>query len=364
MQRTQRRIATVRHLVAMIAVLLAGSVGCTGGGASPTTSTLPATTTPSLPDACNRVTTLFAVASPVDAPAGDCGQWIRRSAGRAVLGSTGSASVWSRNTGHGTALVVGAVHTLGEGWFGPAGTPIEEALWDPSDQIGVLRLHVMLPDGSGPDPLASPLFVLYNPAIAAERNGNLMQDVLPREDFFVAVTDSQKHDMSGPVPQPDPVVHGTVPLYDSSGVTLAAPTFADAQGGELVLLLGYPNTTRELSASVGRVLTDTEAAAAMAALADAGDPEGAVPYEAEVEVMIRGAALPGMSGGPVVDPHGRIVAVMVRASEEHDGAQYIRAVRMSYIASRLEAAGDALPYGTRSAIAGYLETSPAGAASR
>jgi hypothetical protein len=348
----------------MIAVLLVGTLGCSDDGASSATSTLPPTTTPPVPDSCTRVTALFAVASPGNSPAGDCGEWVERSAGRAVLGSTGSASVWSRNTEHGTALVVGAVHTLGEGWFGPAGTSIEETVRDPSDQIGVLRLHVMLPDGSGPDPLAAPLFVLYNPTIAAERNGNLMQDVLPREDFYVAVTDSQRYDVSGPVPQPEPIVHGLVPLHDPFEVTLTAPTFADTQGGELVLLLGYPNTTRALTAAVGRVLTDTEAAAAMAALADAGDPEGAVPYESEVEVMIQGAALDGMSGGPVVDEHGRIVAVMVRASGEHDGAQYVRAVRMSYISSRLEAAVDALASGTRSAVTGYLEASPAGAASR
>jgi hypothetical protein len=281
-----------------------------------------------------------------------------------VLSSTGSASVWSRNTQHGTALVVGAVHTLGEGWFGPAGTPIEETVWDPGDQIGVLRLHVMLPDGAGPDPLAGPLFVLYNPAIAAERTGNLMQDVLPREDFYVGVTDSQRYDVSGPVPQPEPIVHGPVPLYDPSGATLTAPTFTETAGGELVLLLGYPNTTRELTAAVGRVLTDDEAAAAVAALADLGDPEGAVPYEPEVEVMIQGAASAGMSGGPVVDGQGRIVAVIVRASGEHDNAQYVRAVRMSYIASRLEAAVDALTPQTRSVIVGYLETPPTGTASR
>jgi hypothetical protein len=55
---------------------------------------------------------------------------------------------------------------------------------------------------------------------------------------------------------------------------------------------------------------------------------------------------------------------MVRASGEHDGAQYVRAVRMRHITSRLEAAVAALPSGTRPAIAGYLETSPAAEASR
>ena len=247
------------------------------------------------------------------------------------------------------------MHTLGEGWFGPAGTAIEEALWDPANQVGVLRLHLMLPDGSGTDPLASPLFMLYNPPIAAEHNGNRMQDVLPGEDFYVAVTDSQKFDVSGPVPQPEPVVHGPVPLHDPSEATLSAPTFADAEAGELVLLLGFPNETRELTAAVGRVMTDTEASAAVVDLAGRGDPEGAIPYNAEVEVFIRGAALAGMSGGPVVDHQGRIVGIMVRASEEHDGVHYVRAVRLRYVMSQLDEALDSLPSERRSAITDYLE---------
>ena len=272
-----------------------------------------------------------------------------------MLGSTGSVSVWSRRTQHGTAVIVGAVHTLGQGWFGPADTAVAEAIVDPSSQMGVPRLFLLLPDGSGPDPLASPWFGLYNPSIAAERNNNRMQDVLPREDFYVAATDRQKLDVSGLPPVPERIVHGQVPLYDPLNTTAIAPTFAETQPGVLVLVLGYPNETGELTAGVGRVLSDDDASRAVDELAALGDPEGSIAYDAEAEMIIEGAAMAGMSGGPVVDEQGRLVGVLVRATSDHQGVQYVRAVRMSYVADRVAAAFDALPLDTQRAIAGYLE---------
>ena len=348
----------VRSRIWALAVLLASGAACSsgdGGAATTFTSTTTPTTTSVLPDSCDRVTPIFAVADLGDGTATDCAEWIDRSSGRAVLGSVGSASVWSRSTGHGTALIVGAVHPLGEGWFGPSGTAVEQTVWDPAAQVGVLRLHLMLPDGSGTDPFASPLFMLFNPAIAAERSGNRMQDVLPAEDFYVAVTDSQKYDVSMLAPQPEPIVHGPVSIYDPSEATLTAPTFDDAEAGTLVLLLGFPNETRELTAAVGRVMTEPEASAAVVDLAGRGDPEGGIPYDADVEMFIEGAALAGMSGGPVVDQQGRIVGVMVRATDEHNGVQYVRAVRLTHVMSQLDDALDVLPPDRQSAIRGYLE---------
>lgn len=275
--------------------------------------------------------------------------------GRAARGSTGSASVWSRRTGYGTPLVVGAIHTLGQGWFGPEGTDVSESISDPGEQIGVPRLYLVLPDGSDTDTMASPWFALYNPAIAAERNGNLMRDVLPREDFYVAVTDAQKLEVGNLAPVPEPIVRAPVPLYDPSGSTLADSTFAAADDGEIVLMLGYPNETGALSASVGRVLSSEEAASALARLADLGDPEGAIPYDPPVELLIQGAAGAGMSGGPVLDRDGRLIGVLVRASDEHDGVQYVRAVRMTHVVSQLDLAVAALPEAQRDAISGFLE---------
>jgi hypothetical protein len=352
--RNRRRSILIVTSAAVIAA------ACSGGGAADDASTTitsiaPTTTSAPVPTDCDHVTGLFAALPAMVDTTSPCGSWVDVSIGRAVKGSTGSASVWTRRTGHGTVLIVGAVHTLGQGWFGAAGTDVAEAITDPDDLIGVPRLFLVLPDGSATDSLASPLFELYHPAIAAARNGNLMQDVLPREDFYVAVTDGQKLDVSGFVPTPEPVVREPVDLYDPLGTTLAEPTYAQVTGGELVLMLGYPNDTGLPTAAVGRVLSDTEAAEAVDLLADLADPEGAIPYEPDVEMIVEGAAAAGMSGGPVVDRQGRLVGVLVRATDDHDGIQYVRAVRMTYVAARVSTAFEALPADTRDAVAGYLQ---------
>lgn len=356
--------ASSRHAGGLLAIAIALVVTLSACGdddsANTTSTTTPlASTTAAVIDtrSCDGVTRLFSAGSVLDPLDGWCGEWVDLARGRAINGSTGSASLWTRRTDHGTALVVGATHTLGQGWFGPEGAAVEARLVDPGAETGVLRLFLTNRDGSGPDPLASPWFQLYNAAIAAERNGNLMQDLLPREDFYVAATDSQKLDPTAlPYPVPTPIVHDDVLVHDPLSTTLADETFAPATPGNLVLLLGFPNETGELSAAVGRVLRDDGALEAIADLAAAGDPEGDIAYDAEVEIIIRGAATAGMSGGPVVDVDGRLVAVLVRASGEIDGSQYVRAVRMTHIVAELEAALREAPPATKNGVRGYLES--------
>ena len=347
------------HLLRTVATASALALAaCSGGdsGSAATTSSSVTTSSTAAPTvvACDRVSGLFLV-SEVTSTSDACGSWVETSQGRAVLGSTGSASVWSRDTTNGTALVIGAVHTLGQGWFGAEGTEIAEAIADPAEQVGIARLYLRLPDGSGPDAMASAWFGLYNPSIAAARNGNFMQDVLPREDFYVAVTDAQKLDTSGLPPMPEPIGGGPVPLFDPAGLTVTQPTYGDAQEGELVLMLGYANETGRLTGSVGRILDDAEASATVATLADLGDPEGNIAYDAEAEVIIEGAAVAGMSGGPVIDSEGRLVAMLVRASDDREGVRFARAVRMTYVTARLDAAFADLDNDAQLAVSGYLE---------
>ena len=338
------------RLVVATTIAVSLLVGCSGDeGDSTTTSATP------VPVACDMVTDLVSVSALRASSDPDCSDWISLAAGRAVQASTGSASVWSRRTGTGTALIVGAVHTLGQGWYGPADTPIAEAVTDPTNYTGVPRLFLQHTDGTGPDSLASPWFALYNPAIASARNNNFMHDVLPREDFYVAVVDGQKIDVSGLAQVPEPVRPGLVPLHDPSGATLAAETIAAAADGELVLLLGYPDETGELTAAVGRVLDDEAARNAIATLAALGDSEGEIAYEPDVEMVIEGAAVAGMSGGPVVDREGRLVGVLVRATATPDGEHYARAVRLTWIAAELSGAIGSLAPSVQSSVATYLE---------
>jgi hypothetical protein len=335
-------------------IVAACSDGPNGNDPSTTTATTLVTSAP-VPDSCDDLTSLFPVDSVLESPSGSCLEWVNRSYGRAIQATTGSATIWSRRTEHGTALVVGAVHTLGEGWFGPSNTAVTESIVNPGSLTGIARLFLIRPDGTGPDHLASPWFGLYNPDIAAERNNNLMQDLLPREDFYVAVADSQKLDVSGLPPMVDPIITDAVPMYDPTAATTTDPTWADAVEGDFVLLLGYPQTTGELTASVGRVLSDYEAEQAVAALADMGDPEGGVAYDPEAEMIIRGEAIAGMSGGAAVDLEGRLVGILVRATDVHDGEQYVRAVRMSWVVARLAEAFEKLTPAGQEAIRGYLE---------
>ena len=347
--RTAGCTRAARQVVGTVALLLLSAtifISCGGGQDDPAGPSAVV---------CEDVTALFAVDVVLQSPGGSCWQWVDNSIGRAVQGSTGSASIWSQRSEHGTALIVGSVHTLGQGWFGPEDNAVAEAITNHEEQTGVARLFLTRADGSGPDPLASPWFRLYNPTIAAERNNNLMRDVLPSEDFYVAVTDSQKLDISGLPPLVEPISEGEVPLYDPASTTTTASTWAEVVAGDLLLLLGYPNGTGVLSASVGRVLSHGEARQAVATLADLGDEEGSIPYDAKVEMIVQGESLAGMSGGPAVDQDGRLVGILVRATDVYDGLQYVRAVRMSYIISRLTAALEGLDSAARQAILGYIE---------
>ncbi len=102
-----------------------------------------------------------------------------------------SASIWSLDTAAGTGVMASAIHTLGEGWFGPAGTDVPLSLTDPSVGDGIVRIS--LADPAGAFSLAeSPMFMMFNPAIPSGETGNGMRDIFPRHDFFVAALDDQQ----------------------------------------------------------------------------------------------------------------------------------------------------------------------------
>ncbi len=81
-------------------------------------------------------------------------------------------------------------------------------------------------------------------------------------------------------------------------------------------------------------------------------------YDPEVEMIIEGHSVVGMSGGGVYDQAGRQVGILVRASYEYDGKQYVRVVRMTYLVASLMAAYEALSDTERVAVSPYLELTP------
>lgn len=311
---------------------------------------------PALPESCDAQTNLFLTADVLADATHSCFPWVDATAGRVARSSAASAVVWSLRTQSGPGLLVSAVHTLGHGWFDPTDGDVAEALIDPGGVHGVPRIF-LTDAGGAADELATPLFVFYHPAIPDEENTNGFRDILPVHDFYFGAVDDQKISVDGPVGTADPLRAAPPAVYDPVGLTSAAPTFTSADAGAFVLLVGFPTGAPyggRQAASVGQVLSDAEAESAITNLAAAGDVEGQIPYTPQVEMLILGHALGGMSGGGVFNREGILVGVIVRASDERDGVQFVRAVRMTYAAGELGDAFDGLSPDERAALAPYL----------
>jgi hypothetical protein len=312
------------------------------------------------PAVSQSVTPLFSVAEVSSDPDHPYRDWVYNLQGRVPKNGYSSASVWSLRTEAGTALIVSALHTLGEGYLGPGGIMIEERLGDPDEKPGATRIHLVKEDGSV-DSLASVLFILYNPEVPPEQSGNNLRSILPRHDFFVGVVDSQLVVME-PLPgTPAPLNDEPPVIFDPSGLTTVAPTAADVHPGDSVILMGYPREgdyAGMLAASIGRVLSNSEAEAAIEELAALGDEEGGIAYVPEAEMIIEGHSVVGMSGGGVFDRAGSLVGILERASYEYDGKQYLRVVRMTFVVASINSAYEALSDSERAVVSPYLEAMP------
>jgi hypothetical protein len=285
-----------------------------------------------------------------------CAAWLDGVRGRVGAQGPGSFVVWDRRTEDQLALVASAMHTLGAGWFADAGAPVEEGLAPPGS-LGVLRLSFPPADGDLTLGTLSPLYDLYHPDVPADQHTVGMADIEPRHDFFVGLTDPQRIAWSGTGPflQPGPREPGPVPVYDPLEATTTPPTWAEAEPDAETLLVGFAADGSESgSFSIGAVLDDAAAEDAIDELAAAGDEEGSIPYDPEVEVLVAAAAAVGMSGGGLFDEQGQWVGVLVRGSTTDGVGPYARAVRASYVVARLEAAHDALPDDASDEVAPFL----------
>ncbi len=209
--------------------------------------------------------------------------------------------------------------------------------------------------------MLSAVFPLFHDTVPADEWGTKLAAIRPRHDFAIYAIDSQSFDVGdthiGIIPAP--IKKAPLSIVDPAGLTLAEPTQATAKAGELALLLGYPNggpTEGQLTYSIARVLSEDEARAAIDALGKAGDEEGGIPFDPEVEFLVEGPAgiaFDGMSGGGVYNPEGAYVGVMVRATTA-PGPQYVRVVRIDYMQARIAATLASLPEVERAEVSEFL----------
>ena len=275
--------------------------------------------------------------------------------GRAVLvPGRGSGSIWTRRTEHGTGILLTAAHVISPCGF-DADCP--ESLRDPKADPGAATIRLTEASGVYASKWSAHFF-LFNPYTPA---GQIYSPgILPRVDFSASVVDAQTFEPWGSgVATPGPLVDAPLPLHDPERLTLGAATWAEAEPGAWVATVGYPfdddGEQRELAMSVGRVLDDAEAAAVVQALRALGDDEGSIAYDAEAEFLIEGQAVRGMSGGGVYDEAGRQVGTLVRGSSVPVKAQYLRAVRTSYVVDRIGATLESLSEEQRARVSPYLE---------
>jgi hypothetical protein len=297
------------------------------------------------------------------ASTGSCRDWLDDIRGRVTVnGITGSAVTFSRRTDDGYALVASATHTLGEGWFGPAETTITPAIGEPEQQ-GVLRLRVPDPDGAAGLDELSTLYSLFHLGIPSDENRDGLRGIKPRNDVFLGLTDRTRvpDPGDGPFPNPPDRTPGLVAIHDPDDHSRADLVFGSLNEGELVALAGYPQDTVTFpqgAFAVGQVLSDAAATDAIATLLAAGDEEGSLPYDPDVEALVIGDALSGMSGGGAFLADGTWVGTLVRASEPHPafgGLRVVRIVRASYLAVEVAAAFRALDAADQTRLAPFLD---------
>ncbi|WP_236517615.1 trypsin-like peptidase domain-containing protein [Sandaracinus amylolyticus] len=308
---------------------------------------------------CDTPTALLDLEAQIATGHATCRGWADAVRGRVLVNGFASAVIWSTRTTSEPPLgvMVGAVHVLGPGWFGgEPGTDVAERLAAPSDdELGIMRVRVRTASGAIDRTFVSPQWITYRPAIPAAQHQDVTT-ILPRHDLFVGLVDGHRaqDDLLAPMP-PTFAERSALAIHDPGGLADDERSFVDATPGSLVMLIGYPQAGPEGGAfSIGRVLDDDDARAAIEWLADQGDEEGDIAYEPEVEAIVEGHAVAGMSGGGAFDRDGRLVGVLVRASDPEAERQYVRVVRMRYVASSITRARAALDDAARTAIDGLL----------
>jgi len=313
-----------------------------------------------LPESCNGVTDVFEVANIDGRTEHPCFAWVNRVYGRSAKGGGGgSAAIWSIDTGNRTALVVSAAHVIKGFSEDQSGFESPDTFYNPQTVAGFSFVRLTDPATYRASDAFSASFIFYHPYIPAEVVSADYSNIMPGEDFFVLLIDSQLLENKNGVAQiAEPIRMESPAFYDPGNLAGTQPTFASVKTGDLLLLMGYPSAENgKLFASTVQVLSDSEAETALDALKHAGDEEGFIPYDRNAEVIVRGHAEIGMSGGGAFDMEGRLVGITIRKSLANVKVPIVRIVRMDYVVSNMHETLENLTEETQTAIIPFLDRS-------
>ncbi|TKC06660.1 trypsin-like peptidase domain-containing protein [Pedobacter polaris] len=252
---------------------------------------------------------------------------VRGSVGRR---GPGSKTIWSRKNVHGLGLYISANHVYGLGWSSRNAQVFDLH----AENMGIFETS-QIPPVNGDLALGKTLiadFPLMHFDISASATNT---SLLPSQDFYLGIIDNQRVEQ-GPLSKHPEMVKTNVPLqmHDPVNRTNASQTWAVAIAGEQAVGVGYPQDRSNYpngAVAYGKILSDTEAANVMLALKAAGDIEGTVAYDPNVEFILEAQGIAGMSGGGVFNSEGQLLGIMVRASDQQKAPKIIRVVKMSYI---------------------------------
>lgn len=284
------------------------------------------------PDKTEGVSRIEDVLNGDDRPLIDLLNNVRGSIGKR---GPGSKTVWSRKNDFGLGIYLSANHLIGLDTWQTRGEKfidirmVNNGIFETS-QLPPLNGSWQLGD------ILSADFLLYHSDIS-ERATNTT--ILPEEDFYIGIVDNQKTVGQLVAQRPDLVQIGQpLEMYDPSNRTTAAQTWGTSVAGEKAILVGYPRDASSYpngAVVYGTILTDAEAQAAVNALKQAGDSEGNIPYEPEVEFFVAGSAIQGMSGGGAFNSSGQCLGIMVRASDTQGAPRITRVIKTTYIRQKL-----------------------------
>ena len=266
----------------------------------------------------------------------------------------GSKTIWSRKNDFGLGIYVSANHVLGiDGWDNRA-----EEFVDLTNTNNGIFLTSKLPPINGSIDLDDTLtadFPFYHSNISVMATNTT---IVPEEDFYIGIIDNQKTKDGLFSIYPEMVqTHTPLTMYDPNNRTKEIKTWNEAIADEYAILVGYPQDVESYpngAVLYSKILTDTESEQAINELKNAGDAEGNINYNNEVEFFVYGKGLAGMSGGGVFNSQGQCLGIMVRASNTNGAPEIIRVIRIAFIRNKLIQFYQSLPETAKSKFIPFL----------